>query len=141
MVALIAVAMAVASVLAGNVTVGRFYKELAKAKQLGSVDEVYAEANLRGAGFKLPELRLDKSLTEADMTSISNALGLVVTTERPSQLITESQLSRFMASFSNRLGAAAPGDGLSVDSDNLPPQSGNGRGKKKGHHKSGTEPL
>src|SRR5882672_9558935 len=87
MIAVLAVATVVAPAFAGNVTVGRFYTELAQAKHLVSVDAASAEANLRGAGFNLPKLELNKGLTEGDMTSISNALGLVVTTEKPSQLI------------------------------------------------------
>src|SRR5258705_12517392 len=83
MVALLAVATVVAPAFAGNVTVGRFYTELAQAKHLVSVDAASAEANLRGAGYDLPKLALDKSLTEGDLTAISNVLGLAVRTERP----------------------------------------------------------
>jgi hypothetical protein len=141
MIALLAVGAVVAPAFAGNVTVGRFYTQLAQAKHLVSVDAASAEANLRGAGFNLPRLALDKSLTEGDMTSISTSLGLAVTTERPTQLISESQLNTFMASFGNQLGlqkAPAPNPFQTLD---LPPQSGNGKGKKKGHHKSTSEPI
>jgi len=138
MVALLAVATVVAPAFAGNVTVGRFYTELAQAKHLVSVDAASAEANLRGAGFNLPKLELNKSLTEGDMTSISNALGLVVTTEKPSQLISEAQMSTFMSSFGSQIGATqVKGGGVKVD-----PFSVNGaKGKKKGHHKSTSEPI
>jgi hypothetical protein len=141
MIALLAVGTVVAPAFAGNVTVGHFYTQLAQAKHLVSVDAASAEANLRGAGFNLPRLALDKSLTEGDMTSISTSLGLAVTTERPTQLISESQLNTFMASFGNQLGlqkAPAPNPFQTLD---LPPQSGNGKGKKKGHHKSTSEPI
>jgi hypothetical protein len=139
MIAVLAVGTVVAPAFAGNVTVGRFYTELAQAKHLVSVDAASAEANLRGAGFNLPKLALDKSLTEGDMTSISNALGLTVTTQKPSQLISESQLNTFMSSFGSQLGTKAGGSAF--ETQTLPPQSGNGKGKKKGHHKSTTEPI
>jgi len=142
MIAVLAVGTVVAPAFAGNVSVGRFYTELAQAKHLVSVDAASAEANLRGAGFSLPKLELSKSLTEGDMTSISSALGLVVTTERPSQLISESQLSTFMSSFGSQLGATSvKGGGTPFETNTLPPQSGNGKGKKKGHHKSTSEPI
>ena len=142
MIAVLAVATVVAPAFAGGVTVGHFYTELAQAKHLVSVDAASAEANLRGAGYSLPKLALDKSLTEGDMASISNALGVAVTTERPSQLITESQLSTFMASFGGQLGARTVGVGGPVlnSQGGDPGNSGNGKGKKKGHSKTTTEP-
>ena len=140
MIAVLAVGTVVAPAFAGNVTVGRFYTELAQAKHLVSVDAPSAEANLRGAGFNLPKLDLGKSLTEGDMTSISSALGLNVTTEKPSQLISESQMNTFMTSFGSQLGGSAVKTG---GADKLNPFSVNspGRGKKKGHHKSTSEPI
>src|SRR5262245_61899344 len=135
LVALLAVSTAVAPALAGGVTVGRFYKDLAQAKHLGAVDGPAAEASLRGAGFNLPNLSLDKSLTEGDMTSISGALGLTVTTNKPSQLISEAQLNTFMASFGSQLGGKT--GTIAVD-----PFAVNGaKGKKKGHHKCTSEPI
>ena len=136
MIAVLAVGTVMAPAFAGNVSVGRFYTELAQAKNLVSVDAASAEANLRGAGVNLPKLALDKSLTEGDVTTISNALGLVVTTERPSQLISESQLNTFMASFGSQLGAPTVKGTGGTD----PGNSGNGHGNKKGHHKSSSEP-
>jgi len=141
MIALLAVGAAVAPAFAGNVTVGRFYTQLAQAKHLVSVDAASAEASLRGAGFNLPGLALDKSLTEGDMTAISTSLGLAVTTERPTQLISESQLNTFMASFGNQLGLQKAPTANPFQTLDLPPQSGNGKGKKKGHHKSTSEPI
>jgi len=143
MIAGFAVGIVLAPAFAGDVTVGRFYTELAQAKHLVSVDAASAEANLRGAGFNLPQLALGKSLTESDMTSISNALGLAVTTQRPTQPVSESQLNTFMASFGSQLGvskagAVNPYQTYSQDGD--PGNSGNGKGKKKGHNKSSSEP-
>ena len=144
MIAVLAVATVVAPAFAGNVTVGNFYTGLAQAKHLVSVDAASAEANLRGAGFILPKLALDKSLTEGDMTSIATSLGLAVTTDRPSQPISESQMNTFMSSFGSQLGAPAVRGGApnQTDSQNGDPgNSGNGKGLKKGHNKSATEPL
>ncbi len=142
MIAVLAVGTVVAPAFAGNVTVGRFYTELAQAKHLVAVDVASAEASLRGAGINLPKLALDKSLTEGDMTSISNALGVAVTTERPSQLISETQLNTFMASFGSQLGARTVGNPVTINSQGGDPgNSGNGHGKKKGHSKTTTEPL
>jgi hypothetical protein len=141
MIALLAVGAVVAPAFAGNVTVGRFYTQLAQAKHFVSVDAASAEASLRAAGFNLPRLALDKGLTEGDMTAISTTLGLAVTTERPTQLISEAQLNTFMASFGNQLGVQK-GPGVNpFETQDLPPQSGNGKGKKKGHHKSTSEPI
>jgi hypothetical protein len=140
MIAVLAVGTVMAPAFAGNVTVGRFYTAVAQAKHLGSADAASAEASLRGAGFSLPTLDLSKSLTEGDMTSISSALGLRVTTEKPSQLISETQLNSFMASFGSQIGATAV-KGNTFETQTLPPQSGNGKGKKKGHHKCTSEPI
>jgi uncharacterized membrane protein (DUF441 family) len=143
MIAVLAVGTVVAPAFAGNVTVGRFYTELAQAKHLVAVDVASAEASLRGTGVNLPRLGLDKSLTEGDMTSIANALGVAVTTERPSQLISETQLNTFMASFGSQLGArtVTVGNPNTINSQGGDPgQSGNGHGKKKGHSKDTTEP-
>ena len=141
MIAVLAVGAVVAPAFAGNVTVGRFYTQLAQAKHLVAVDAASAEANLRGAGFNLPRLALDKSLTEGDMTAISTALGVSVSTERPTQLISESQLNTFMSSFGNQLGVQKGSTANPFQTYDLPPQSGNGKGKKKGHHKSTSEPI
>ena len=145
LIAVLAVATVVAPAFAGNVTVGKFYTELAQAKHLVSVDAASAEANLRGAGFNLPQLALGKNLTEGDMTSISNALGIAVTTQRPAELISESQLNTYMASFGSQIAAPKAGSTTSPyetysQGGTDPGNSGNGKGKKKGHNKSTSEP-
>jgi len=138
MIVALAVSTVVAPAFAANVTVGQFYTELAQAKHLVSADAASAEANLRGAGFNLPKLALSKSLTEGDMTSISNSLGVAVTTERPSELITNSQLNTFMASFGGQISAANGkiGDPVSVN-----PFDVEGKKKKPKKHKSPKEPI
>jgi hypothetical protein len=143
MMTVLATAVAATVAFSGNVTVGSFYTQLAQAKHLVSVDAASAEANLRGAGFNLPRLALDKSLTEGDMTSISNALGVAVTTQRPSQSISESQMNTFMASFGSQISAPTIRSGSAFQTESQggdPGNSGNGKGKKKGHHKSTSEP-
>ena len=138
MIAVLAVGTVMAPAFAGNVTVGRFYTELAQAKHLVSVDAASAEASLRGAGFSLPKLALDKSLSEGDMTSISSVLGVAVTTQRPSQLVSETQMGTYMSSFGSQIGAPKGGG---VD-----PNQVMGRSKKppkppkKHSHKSPHEP-
>ena len=147
LIAVLAVVAAVAPALAGTVTVGRFYTEIAKAKQLTAVDAASAEAGLRAAGYRVPELALGKALTEGDVTWISNALGLAVTTSRPTELVSESQLNQFMTSFSSQLGAPSlKGGGVSnpygvSSTGGDPGNSGNGKSKKKGHNKSTSEPI
>lgn len=137
-IAVLAAATVMGPVFAGNVTVGRFYSQLAQASHFVAVDAASAEAGLRGAGINLPRLALDKSLTEGDMTAISKALGVAVKTERPSRLISEAQLNNFVAIFGSRV-RKAPGVGAPLETNNdLPPESG--RGKKKGHSKHSEEP-
>ena len=146
MIAVLAVGTVLAPAFAGNVTVGRFYTELAQAKHLVSADAASAEASLRGAGFNLPKLALSKGLTEGDMTSIAKALGLAVTTQRPSQPISQSQMDSFMVAFGSELGAPTTpgGDQPQTQGEGTggidPGNSGNGKGKKKGHNKSVSEP-
>jgi len=145
LIAVLAVAAVAAPAFAGNVTVGRFYTEIAKAKQMTAVDASSAEAGLRAAGFRLPDLSLGKSLTEGDVASISSSLGLAVSTSRPTELVSDSQLNQFMSSFSSQMSVTKGADKvnpyttMSVGGD--PGNSGNGKGKKKGHNKSTSEPI
>lgn len=147
LIAVLAAAAVVAPAFAGGVTVGRFYTELAKAKHMTTVDASSAEANLRAAGFRLPSLALDKSLTEGDVTAISNALGISVSSSRPTQLISESQMNQFVSSFGSQIGSPSLQIGTgnnSIGTDSTggdPGNSGNGKGKKKGHNKSTSEPI
>lgn len=104
-IAVLAVAAVTMPVFAGNVTVGRFYTAVAGAKHLVCTDAASAEANIRGAGFNLPQLALDKNLTEGDMTAISRALGVAVTTHRPSQPVSASQVDTYVSVFEAQLGA------------------------------------
>lgn len=140
MIVVLAVSAVVAPAFAANVTVGQFYTELAQAKHLVSADAASAEANLRGAGFNLPKLALGKSLTEGDMTSISHALGVAVTTERPSELITESQLNTFMASFAGQI-RVSPSTGGDQTVNAVFAHQGKKHKQKKHKNKSPKEPI
>jgi len=144
MIAVLAVGTALAPAFAGTVTVGQFYTELAQAKHLVSVDAASAEANLRGAGFNLPKLALNKGLTEGDMASISTALGLAVTTQRPSELISEAQLNTYMASFGGQIGTTVgkvgdpiAGNPFGTQAKKVPKQ----KKPKKKKNKSPHEPI
>jgi ribosomal protein L12E/L44/L45/RPP1/RPP2 len=141
MIAVLAVGTAVAPAFAVNVTVGQFYTELAQAKHLVSADAASAEANLRGAGFNLPKLALGKSLTEGDMTAISNAVGVAVTTERPSALITDSQLNTFMTSFRGQIGVSVGNPAGDPAPNAVFAHQGKKHKQKKHKNKSPKEPI
>ena len=116
-IAMLAVGLLAAPAVAGNLTVGRFYSAVAHAKQLESTDGALAEASLRRAGFDLPQLALDKSLTEADMVAISRVLGVPVTTHRPLQPISTSQVETYFSAFADRLRLPAVGIGAPASID------------------------
>src|SRR5215813_3611693 len=116
LIAVLAVAAVALPALAGNVTVGNFYTEIAKAKRLTAVDGASAEASLRAAGYQLPNLALGKTLTEGDVSSISGVLGLRVTTTRPTEPVSDSQLAQFVSSFSTQLGKSAVTNPYGIES-------------------------
>jgi hypothetical protein len=146
-IAAISIATLCVPAFAADVTVGRFYVEIARTKRLAANDAASAESTLRSAGYALPSLALDKGLTEGDMTSISKALGVAVTTRQPSHPISESQMSMFLAGFGSQLGAPAGGASQVQGTANVPVSDqfgnspGKGKGKKKGHHKSDPDPI
>ena len=140
MIVALAVSAVVAPAFAANVTVGQFYTELAQAKHLVSADAASAEASLRGAGFNLPKLALGKGLTEGDMTSISSALGVAVTTERPSELITDSQMNTFMSSFAGQI-RVSPGSSADPAPNAVFAHQGKKHKQKKHKNKSPKEPI
>jgi hypothetical protein len=66
-----------------------------------------------------------------------------VTTREPATLVSVSQADAFLATYSSRLGAkvgTGTEPGIYSQGDD-PGQSGNGKGKKKGHNKCVAEPL
>ena len=138
---------ATATAFAADVTVGGFYTRLGQIKEIGVVDAAGVEAKLRGAGFQLPALSLDKTLTEGDVAAIATSLGVTVTSRAPNAVVSVSQADTFISTYSSRLGTKVGSAGTEptiygggtggID----PGNSGNGKGKKKGHNKSPSEPF
>jgi hypothetical protein len=163
-VALILLAAVAAPALASGSDVGNFLTLLAQSKNLNATDPAIALDSLRGVGIRLPDMQLDKKLTEADVAKISRAAGLLVTTSNPEAYFDENKVDRFFAAFSVELGQNE-GSGVfsttecdsSVENCDNPgqgegPGTGNGngpgfdpfskgRGKKKGKAKQGRTPT
>lgn len=141
---LLLVLLAVAALVAGTtamaaprtVSTGQFLVEVAKAQRLDAADPASAANSLRAAGFKLPDVALDKPLTEGMVTSIASALGIRVTTKNPDASFGADQMDNFLKNFSRELSAQA-GDTTVAGSDPLT----KGKGKKKGLTKTRSEPL
>lgn len=131
MIALLAVGACVAPAFASDLTVGRFYSEIARVRQMSAVDAVSAEHGLRAAGFKLPVLSLNKGLTEGDVIGIAQAMGIRVTTQRPSHPFSDEQLAVFSEVFGGQLkGAAVDRKGNVFQAfGNDQGQNGNGQGQ------------
>lgn len=150
---LVALALATVPVLAaGNVTVGRFVQELARAKNLNATDAQSAAVSLASVGIRIPSgLDYSRILTEADVASISKTVGLKVTTSRPSAAFDEDRLDRFFTTFATELGPKVGGETYATRNGETPegesgdaPGNGPGfdpytkgkggsKGKKKGH--------
>ncbi len=126
---------AVAFAATDNVTTGQFLVAVAKAHHLDAADPAAAAGALRAAGYALPEMRLDSTLTEGTVASVASALGLNVTTQKPQSLFTSAQVDAFIKSFGQELGSRQAPVPASTDPLNK------GKGKKKGLTKSRTEPL
>jgi hypothetical protein len=129
--------LALSAALAGNsdVTTGQFLVAIAKEANVGAADPVAAAEALRSAGYPLPKLDPDKPLTEGTVAVIANALGLRVTTQSPDAAFGSGQVAAFLGTFGRDLGSRA---GSRPDIDGTDPST---KGKKKGHHKSSSEPL
>ena len=127
--------------LAKSATVGDFLVEIAKAKSLSASDPVSARTALTSAGIALPPLALDKALTEGDVVQIGGALGVPVTTSSPSTPFDSGQVDGFISTFGKTL-TGVGGDTQSPNADPFPtPGSDKGRGKKRGHNKSPSDPV
>jgi len=126
------------SFAAGEVTVGQFLVEIAKVKNLAASDSISAEGALRASGAALPAIDHGKTLTEGDVAAISSSVGLRVTTRTPGAAFTRSQVDAYLVSFGKELGSQ---DSSTRSADNLPPSASKGKGKKKGHFKSPTDPV
>ena len=148
--ALVAVAVFVGPALAADqLTVGDFYKMIAGIKAVDYTDAASAEASLRAAGMRLPNLDLAKTLTHGDVAAVANAAGLRVTTSTPDLAFSSGQADQFVASFGTEIGVGGGtgGGGEEMGTDALPWDNGadprtKGKGLKKGLFKvSPSEPL
>jgi hypothetical protein len=125
---------------AKSVTVGDFLVEIAKARSLSAADPLTARAALTASGVTLPNLALDKSLTQGDVVQIGGSMGVNVTTSDPTAAFDSSQVGNFISTFGRTI--AGSGDGGTVNPFSHPnPGSDQGRGKKKGHNKSPSDPV
>jgi len=126
--------------VADDITTGGFVQKLARQKQLDATDVQTAVDSLAAIGIRLPaDLQLNRRLTEGDVTRISRAAGLNVTTARPSAVFDAARVDQFFNTFAYDLG---PGNERSTDSGdqgshfggdgNGPPFNPFGKGKGKG---------
>lgn len=140
---------------AADVTVGSFLQEIAKLNNLPAQDGREAMTSLRAAGMNIPAMDTRKALTEGDVLSISEVVGLNLSTKDPSALFTQAQVDDFLGSFGSEFDTndlAQNDDGLPGDDEQARPEDhagGNGKGadpltkgkgKKKGHDRSPSEP-
>ena len=153
----IALAIVPAFAATGNssATVGDFLRANAEIKGLESGDAAQAVAALRNAGYAIPDLALDRLLTQGDVVRISQSLGLNVTTSTPEATFGENELGNFFSAFGETLSGGTSAGGTTANSEppdgkddgpaNPDPPSGvdpisKGKGKKKGLMKSPSEP-
>lgn len=132
-------------------TVGEFLVEVARAKGLAVSREAAAAEALRNAGVSVPDLEPGRPLTEGDVAAIAGALGLRVTTSRPSAPFARTGVESFLAVFGAEIGATGshpagppepsedPGTTSGKGSPKPDPQPG--KGKSKGHNKSPSDPV
>jgi hypothetical protein len=99
----LAVAVAVPAA-AGEITVGQFVQQLARAKNLNATDAKIAADSLAATGVRLPSgLDYSSVLTEGDVTSIARSAGLNVRTTNPGAVFDSTKADRFFSSFDGEL--------------------------------------
>lgn len=133
------VALAATEPVSGGWLVSR----LAAARGLDASSPESASAALARAGVRIPEdVRLDRTLTESDVVRIASSFGVRLTTQRPAAAFTRAQAEAFLTALGSDLaGDRGPAAGTH-DSGGVPnPNSDNGKGKKKGHNRSASEPI
>lgn len=130
-VALVGVMVSPALAASQRVTVGDLYLKIADAKGLRTVDGTTAEAALRQAGFDLPRLDRTKSLTEGDVTSIANAIGVRVGSANPTAAFGQDQVDRFMTSMGSELTTNSGSLNAGGSDSNVVPECHDCRGKRK----------
>jgi hypothetical protein len=138
-IALLVLVLGLSAFAASDVTTGQFLIAVAKAKGLAATDAATAVDALRAAGYKVPRVALEQPLTEGAVTAVAVAIGLPVTTKSPDAPFASSQVDAFLAAFDEQIGARR-GRNSTQDSDSsgVDPET---KGKKKGHHKSSSEPT
>ncbi len=135
----------------GPPTVGEFLLEVARAKGLAVSGESAASETLRNAGVRVPDLEPGRPLTEGDVAAVARALGLRVTTSRPSAAFSREGVASFFAVFGTEISAPwshPPGPpepnedpGTTSGKGSPKPDPQPGKGKSKGHNKSPSEPF
>ena len=100
---LLIVTMAAPAFAAADVTVGGLLQEIAKLNNLPAIDGDVAMQSLRAAGMNIPALDTRKTLTEGDVVSISEVIGLNLSTKDPESIFSRAQLDGFLDSFGDEL--------------------------------------
>jgi hypothetical protein len=123
-------------------TVGWFVQEVAKTRGLTASSEAGAVAALKGNGVVLPVLDLSKPLTEGDVVAIGRSVGVTTTSKSPDAPFTRTRAQAFLSTFGSEIAGSGDDSATPRDIGGSPNDaSNNGKGKKKGHNKSSSEPL
>jgi hypothetical protein len=123
-------------------TVGWFVGEVAKARGLTVSSEAGAASALKKSGVDLPALDLAKPLTEGDVVAIGRSVGVTTTSKTPDAPFTRTRAQAFLSTFGSEITGRGDGSATPQDIGGSPNDaSNNGKGKKKGHNKSSSEPL
>lgn len=135
---------------AADVTVATFVTRLAQSKNVDAADARAAVSALRDVGVQLPsDLVLTAPLTEGDVARISRALGLTVSTHRPTAAFSAEQIDSFFASPRVELALATDGTATINGARENPHATSlrlklgrrdGGKGKKRGREDSPEEP-
>lgn len=130
-VALIAtLGVAAPGVTADRVTVGDFVVRIALAKRLPAASCDAAADSLRQSGFGVPMLECGSPLTEGHVVTISESIGIKVTTSRPSAAFGEAQVDAYFTAFARQV-SGDPDAARSGTDEGTDPLT-KGKGKKKG---------
>lgn len=123
-------------------TVGWFLKEIASARGLAAPTDAGAADVLKASGVAVPSLDPSKTLTEGDVVAIGRSVGFTATTQNPAAPFTKSRAQSLLTTFQSEIGGSRDGANRPQDEGGIPNEnSNNGKGKKKGHNKSPSEPL
>ena len=135
-------ATGLASAKDDGATVGWFVNEVAKVRGLKASTETEAVTALKGSGVVLPSLDLGKALTEGDVVAIGRAVGVTTTSKNPDAPFSRTRAQTFLSTFGSEIAGRGDESATPQDIGGTPNDaSNNGKGKKKGHNKSSSEPL